>query len=43
MLGALTIHMWIPDVYQVVPTAVTLVLGSVTKVAAFAMLILVLA
>jgi len=32
-------HMWIPDVYQGAPTAVTLVIGSAPKLAAFAMAI----
>lgn len=41
--GAVPFHMWVPDVYQGAPTAVTLFLGSVPKVAAFAMLIRVLA
>lgn len=37
-LGAVPFHMWIPDVYHGAPTAVTLYLGSVPKVAAFAMI-----
>lgn len=41
--GAVPFHMWAPDVYQGAPTAVTLFLGSVPKVAAFAMLMRVLA
>ena len=36
-LGAVPFHMWIPDVYQGAPTAVTLFIGSAPKVAAFAM------
>ena len=41
-LGVVPFHMWIPDVYQGAPTAVTLVIGSVPKLAAFAMAIRVL-
>lgn len=36
-LGAVPFHMWIPDVYHGAPTAVTLYVGSIPKVAAFAM------
>jgi len=36
-LGAAPFHMWIPDVYQGAPTAVTLVIGAAPKLAAFAM------
>ncbi len=36
-LGAVPFHMWIPDVYHGAPTAVTLYLGSVPKLAAFAL------
>ena len=35
-LGAVPFHMWVPDVYQGAPTAVTLVLGGAPKLAAFA-------
>ncbi|MDD4880214.1 MAG: NADH-quinone oxidoreductase subunit NuoN [Gallionellaceae bacterium] len=35
-LGAAPFHMWIPDVYQGAPTAVTLFVGSAPKLAAFA-------
>ncbi|RMD71315.1 MAG: NADH-quinone oxidoreductase subunit NuoN, partial [Gammaproteobacteria bacterium] len=42
-LGAVPFHMWIPDVYHGSPTAVTLFLGSVPKLAAFAMAIRLLA
>ncbi|MCW5220782.1 NADH-quinone oxidoreductase subunit NuoN [Verminephrobacter aporrectodeae subsp. tuberculatae] len=35
-LGAVPFHMWIPDVYQGAPTAVTLMLGGAPKLAAFA-------
>lgn len=38
-LGAVPFHMWLPDVYQGSPTAVTVYLGSAPKIAAFAMLI----
>ncbi|HEY6721650.1 MAG TPA: NADH-quinone oxidoreductase subunit NuoN, partial [Burkholderiales bacterium] len=36
-VGAVPFHMWIPDVYQGAPTAVTLVIGTAPKLAAFAM------
>ncbi|MCK9282847.1 MAG: NADH-quinone oxidoreductase subunit NuoN [Rhodocyclaceae bacterium] len=36
-LGAVPFHMWIPDVYHGAPTAITLLLGSAPKLAAFAM------
>jgi NADH-quinone oxidoreductase subunit N len=35
-LGAVPFHMWVPDVYQGSPTAVTLILGAAPKLAAFA-------
>ncbi len=35
-LGAVPFHMWVPDVYQGAPTAVTLFIGSAPKFAAFA-------
>src|SRR3990170_2046046 len=38
-LGAVPFHMWIPDVYQGAPTAVTLFISSAPKIAAFAMAI----
>jgi NADH-quinone oxidoreductase subunit N len=38
-LGAVPFHMWVPDVYQGAPTAVTVFIGSAPKLAAFAMLI----
>ncbi len=34
-LGAVPFHMWVPDVYQGAPTAVTLFIGSAPKLAAF--------
>ena len=37
-LGAVPFHMWMPDVYQGAPTAVTLYLGTAPKIAGFAML-----
>lgn len=40
--GTVPFHMWAPDVYQGAPTAVTLFLASVPKLAAFAMLMRVL-
>jgi len=36
-LGVAPFHMWIPDVYHGAPTAVTLVIGTAPKLAAFAM------
>lgn len=36
-LGAAPFHMWAPDVYEGAPTAVTLFLGTVPKIAAFAL------
>lgn len=36
-LGAAPFHMWVPDVYQGAPTAVTLLIGGAPKVAAFAL------
>jgi NADH-quinone oxidoreductase subunit N len=35
-LGAAPFHMWVPDVYQGSPTAVTLLIGAAPKLAAFA-------
>ena len=35
-LGAAPFHMWIPDVYQGAPTAVTLMIGAAPELAAFA-------
>ncbi len=40
--GAVPFHMWIPDVYQGAPTAVTLFIGSAAKLASFALLVRVL-
>jgi NADH-quinone oxidoreductase subunit N len=36
-LGVAPFHMWVPDVYQGSPTAVTLILSSAPKLAAFAL------
>ena len=36
-LGAVPFHMWLPDVYQGAPTAVTLIIGGAPQLAAFAM------
>ena len=41
-LGAAPFHMWIPDVYHGAPTAVTLYVGTIPKLAAFAMVMRVL-
>jgi NADH-quinone oxidoreductase subunit N len=35
-LGAAPFHMWIPDVYQGAPTAITIMIGSAPELAAFA-------
>ena len=35
-LGAAPFHMWVPDVYDGAPTAVTLLIGGAPKIAAFA-------
>lgn len=37
-LGAVPFHMWLPDVYQGAPTAVTLMIGAAPQLAAFAIL-----
>ena len=42
-LGGVPFHMWVPDVYHGSPTAVTLFIGSAPKIAAFAMIIRLLA
>jgi NADH-quinone oxidoreductase subunit N len=36
-LGVVPFHMWVPDVYHGAPTAVTLLIASAPKIAAFAM------
>jgi NADH-quinone oxidoreductase subunit N len=38
-LGVVPFHMWIPDVYQGAPTAITLMIGGAPKLAAFAIAI----
>ena len=38
-LGVVPFHMWIPDVYQGAPTAITLMIGGAPKLAAFAIII----
>ena len=38
-LGVVPFHMWIPDVYQGAPTAVTLLIAGAPKLAAFAIII----
>ncbi len=38
-LGAAPFHMWVPDVYEGAPTAITLFIGAAPKVAVFGMLI----
>lgn len=35
-LGVVPFHMWVPDVYHGAPTAITMLIGSVPKLAAFA-------
>jgi len=42
-LGVVPFHMWIPDVYHGAPTAVTLFIASAPKLAAFAIVIRILA
>ncbi|OIP16770.1 MAG: NADH-quinone oxidoreductase subunit NuoN [Comamonadaceae bacterium CG_4_9_14_3_um_filter_60_33] len=41
-LGVVPFHMWIPDVYQGAPTAITLMIGGAPKLAAFAVMIRIL-
>jgi NADH-quinone oxidoreductase subunit N len=41
-LGVVPFHMWVPDVYQGSPTAVTLLLGGAPKLATFAMVLRIL-
>jgi NADH-quinone oxidoreductase subunit N len=38
-LGVVPFHMWIPDIYQGAPTAITLLVGGAPKFAAFAIFI----
>jgi NADH-quinone oxidoreductase subunit N len=41
--GAVPFHMWVPDVYQGTPTAVTLMISGAPKLAAFAIMFRILA
>jgi NADH-quinone oxidoreductase subunit N len=41
-LGAVPFHMWVPDVYQGAPTAVTVLIGSAPKLAALAFVLRIL-
>ncbi len=41
-LAVVPFHMWVPDVYQGAPTAVTLLIGSAPKLAAFAFVLRIL-
>ena len=41
-LGAVPFHMWVPDVYHGAPTAMTMLIGSAPKLAAFAFLMRIL-
>ena len=41
-LGVVPFHMWVPDVYQGAPTAVTLLIGGAPKLAAFAIVMRIL-
>ncbi len=38
-LGVVPFHMWVPDVYQGAPTSTTAFMGSVPKIAAFAIIV----
>jgi len=42
-LGSVPFHMWVPDVYHGAPTSVTLFLGTAPKIAAFGIIIRLLA
>ncbi len=42
-LGVVPFHMWVPDVYQGAPTAMTLFIGTAPKIAAFGFVIRLLA
>ena len=41
-LGVVPFHMWVPDVYQGAPTAMTLLIGAAPKFAAFAIIVRIL-
>lgn len=38
-LGAAPFHLWVPDVYQGAPIAITLLIASVSKIAAFGLMV----
>lgn len=42
-LGAVPFHMWVPDVYQGAPTAITMMVGAAPKLAAFVFFVRILA
>jgi len=42
-LGVVPFHMWVPDVYQGAPTPITLFIGSIPKLASFALMFRILA
>lgn len=42
-LGVVPFHMWVPDIYHGAPTAITLLIGGAPKLAAFAIVVRVLA
>ncbi len=42
-LGAVPFHMWLPDVYHGAPTSVTLYIGTISKIGAFALALRILA
>jgi NADH-quinone oxidoreductase subunit N len=42
-LGVVPFHMWVPDVYHGAPTAMTMLIGSAPKLAAFAFVVRILA
>ena len=42
-LGVVPFHMWVPDVYEGAPTAMTLFIGSAPKIAAFGFIMRILA
>lgn len=42
-LGAVPFHMWVPDIYHGAPTVITLFIGTAPKIAAFAMVMRLLA
>jgi len=42
-LGVVPFHMWVPDIYHGAPTAITLLIGGAPKLAAFAIIVRLLA